>query len=77
MEDQLAEYIRKHTLVITFVVLIGFIALAAGEFYLYRQQMYLNKMISEGFMQLKEQAQNQAVVIEMPDSGSSAAKMKK
>jgi hypothetical protein len=39
--------------VVTICVL-GFILLAAGEFYLYRQQMHLNKMISEGFMQLKE-----------------------
>ncbi len=33
------------------------ILLAAGEFYLYRQQQQLKKMISEGLMQIKEQVE--------------------
>ena len=39
--------------VVTISVL-GFLLLAAGEFFLYRQQMHLNQMVSEGLMQLKE-----------------------
>jgi len=53
MDKQLAQYIRHHIVFIAVLVIVGFSLLAAGEYYLYRQTMYLNKMISEGFMQLK------------------------
>lgn len=57
MNDELFEYFRKHTVLITILIVGSFILLAAGEYYLYRQQMYLNKMFSEGLMQLKEMQQ--------------------
>ena len=53
MDKQLAQYIRHHIVFIAVLVIVGFTLLAAGEYYLYRQTMYLNKMISEGFMQVK------------------------
>ncbi len=53
MDKQLAQYIRHHIVFIAVLVIVGFTLLAAGEYYLYRQTMYLNKMISEGFMQIK------------------------
>jgi len=42
-----------HTKLVTAVVVAVFLLLGAGEFYLYRQIMYLNRMVSEGFMQIK------------------------
>jgi len=36
------------------VVLTGFLVLFLGEFMLYRKIMYINKIVSEGFMQMKE-----------------------
>jgi len=53
MDKQLAQYIRNHIVFVTSVVIVGFTLLAAGEYYLYRQTMHLNRMISEGFMQVK------------------------
>ena len=61
MNDELFEYFRKHTVLITMLIVGSFILLAAGEYYLYRQQMYLNKMFSEGLMQLKEMQQVDSV----------------
>jgi len=54
MEKTISNYIRKHTIMIAMIVVGGFILLGAGEYCLYRNQMKLNRMISEGFMQLKE-----------------------
>ncbi len=54
MNNQLVDYIKKNITMVIAVMVVGFVLLVLGEFYLYRQQMYLNKMISEGFMQLKE-----------------------
>lgn len=54
MEKALSNYLHKHTRLITFVVVAAFVLLAAGEYYLYRNQMKLNKMVAEGLMQLKE-----------------------
>lgn len=54
IEKNIANYLHHHTLKVAAVVMVVFIALAAGEFYLYKNTMYLNKMISEGLMQLKE-----------------------
>jgi len=53
MDKQLAQYIRHHIVFIAVLVIVGFTLLAVGEYYLYRQTMHLNKMISEGFMQVK------------------------
>ncbi|MBI2641139.1 hypothetical protein HYW87_00910 [Candidatus Roizmanbacteria bacterium] len=57
-----AAYIRKHTMLVTVVVTVVFLALALGEYFLYRKVMLLNGMVSEGFMQLKEQVQNQEMM---------------
>lgn len=54
MNDQLYKYIKQNIMSVVTVSVLGFLVLAAGELFLYRQQMHLNKMISEGFMQLKE-----------------------
>lgn len=54
MEHQVVLYIKKHTFAIAMLVISGFILLAMGEYYLYRQQMQIKQMISEGFMQVKE-----------------------
>lgn len=54
MEEKIVKYIRKHTMFITVLVLAGFILLASGEYLLYRKVMYVNKMVSEGLMQIKE-----------------------
>lgn len=54
MEKNLSHYLHKHTRFVTFIVFMVFLLLACGEYYLYRKQMYLNEMVSEGFMQLKE-----------------------
>jgi len=53
MDKQLAQYIRNHIFFVTSVVIVGFTLLVAGEYYLYRQTMHLNQMISEGFMQVR------------------------
>ena len=54
MGNEISHYIRRHTMTVTMIVVLVFLALAGGEYLLYRNQMVLNKMISEGFMQLKE-----------------------
>jgi len=54
MNHNISTYIKKHTSFITYIVILVFLILFAGEYYLYRGQMKLSKMISEGFMQLKE-----------------------
>jgi len=54
MEQKLSRYIRHHSMSITIFVLLSFITLFLGEFYLYRKIMYVNKIVSEGFMQVKE-----------------------
>ena len=54
MEQKLSRYIRHHTMSVTIFVLLSFIILFLGEFYLFRKIMYVNKMVSEGFMQVKE-----------------------
>jgi len=37
------------------IIIIAFLLLASGEYYLYRQIRYVNKMVSEGFMQVKDE----------------------
>lgn len=59
MEKQVDNYLRKHTLLVTTVVITAFLLLAFGEFFLYRKTQELNKMISEGMMQIKEELKSQ------------------
>jgi len=55
MEKRWSHYLHRHTRMVTTVVIIVFLLLAAGEYYLFRKIMYVNKIVSEGFMQVKEQ----------------------
>jgi len=55
MEKDVINYIRKHTFLVTTVVIAAFLLLAFGEYFLYRKTKELNKMISEGMMQIKEE----------------------
>ncbi len=55
MEKEVATYIRKHTFLVTAVVVGAFLLLAFGEYFLYRKTQELNKMMSEGMMQIKEE----------------------
>lgn len=55
MEKDIAQYIRKHTLFVATLIVGGFLLLAFGEYYLYRKTKELNKMVSEGMMQIKEE----------------------
>ncbi len=50
-----SDYIHEHTRLVTTVVVVVFLLLAAGELYLYRQIQHLNKMTAEGMMQVKEE----------------------
>lgn len=52
--NDMAVYIRKHTITVSFLIIVVLVALAAGEYLLYRNQMKLNMMLSEGLMQIKE-----------------------
>lgn len=54
MEKDVATYVRKHTFLVTVVVVVAFLFLAFGEYLLYRKIMLVNRMVSEGFMQIKE-----------------------
>ena len=53
MDKTIVTYIRKHTVMITIVIVIGFLLLALGEYILYRKYMVLSQMLSEGLMQIK------------------------
>ncbi len=54
MNDEISKYVHKHTTVVVCLILIMFIVLTLGEIVLYRNEMKLNQMISEGLIQLKE-----------------------
>ena len=54
MEHKINRYIKGHMMTIMIVILISFLLLFLGEFFLYRKIMYLNQIVSEGFMQIKE-----------------------
>ena len=56
MEQKINRYIKGHMMTILIVVLSSFLFLFSGEFFLYRKIMYLNRIISEGLMQIKEAA---------------------
>jgi hypothetical protein len=61
MENNLSHSVHRHTIVVTFTIILGFLLLALGEFYLYRNQMKLNRMVSEGLMQIKESRRNEEI----------------
>lgn len=54
MNNEISKYVHKHTTVVVCLILIMFIVLTMGEIVLYRNEMKLNQMISEGLIQLKE-----------------------
>jgi len=54
MEQKISQYIKGHMMTMMIVVLSSFLLLFLGEFFLYRKIMYLNRIISEGLMQIKE-----------------------
>lgn len=60
MDKQLSQYIRHHIVFVTSIVIIVFALLAVGEYYLYRQIMHVNRMVSEGFMQVKTAQDSQS-----------------
>lgn len=39
---------------ITLVIIVGFVALAIGEYILYRKYMVISQMVSEGLIQIKD-----------------------
>lgn len=55
MEEKLVRYIRRHTMTVTLVVVLSFLLLGLGEYFLYRKVMVVNQMVSEGLMQIKEE----------------------
>jgi len=63
MEKNIVHYIHKHSFSTTILVTSIFILLAVGEFFLYRNEMKLNKMISEGLMQFKEEKQAESMML--------------
>ncbi|EKE14136.1 MAG: hypothetical protein ACD_12C00658G0003 [uncultured bacterium] len=54
MEEKINRYIKGHMMTIMIIILISFLLLFLGEFFLYRKIAYLNQIISEGLMQIKE-----------------------
>ena len=58
MEQDVVKYIRKHTFSVTVLITIAFLLLAFGEYFLYRKTKELNRMISEGVMQIKEEVRD-------------------
>lgn len=58
MEKDVVKYIRKHTFSVTLLIIAAFLLLAFGEYFLYRKTKELNRMVSEGVMQIKEEVKN-------------------
>jgi len=55
MKEDFEKYFKKHTWIVMKLIVVAFLLLAVGEFYLYRQVVHLNSMVSEGVLQIKEQ----------------------
>ncbi len=51
---------------ITMIVILGFLLLGIGEYYLYRKVMFVNQMVSEGLMQIKESVNPPTPTIVLP-----------
>jgi len=66
MEEKIVRYIRHHTMRITMIVILGFLLLGIGEYYLYRKVMFVNQMVSEGLMQIKESVNPPTPTIVLP-----------
>ena len=58
MEHKISRYVKSHMMTMLVAVLSSFLLLFLGEFFLYRKIMYLNRIVSEGFMQIKEAAKS-------------------
>jgi len=54
MEQKINRYVKSHMMTIMIIILISFLLLFLGEFFLFRKIMLLNQILSEGFMQIKE-----------------------
>ncbi len=54
MEHKINRYVKGHMMTMMIITLAGFLILFLGEFVLYRKIMYLNLMVSEGLIQMKE-----------------------
>lgn len=61
MEQKINRYIKGHMMTMMIVILSSFLLLFLGEFFLYRKIMYLNQIISEGLMQIKEASKGNPV----------------
>ena len=61
MDKMIFAYVRTHTVLILTVLISAFVLLAGGEFILYRKVSQLNRMISEGFMQVKENRRGEGI----------------
>ena len=55
MEKDLVKYVRNHTFLVAALIIGAFLLLAFGEYFLYRKTQELNRMVSEGVMQIKEE----------------------
>lgn len=63
MEVKTEHYVKLHLFLAILLVGVGIIVLAAGEYRLLREQLKLNKMVSEGLMQMKEIQKNTSPVL--------------
>lgn len=79
MEQEVTSYIKHHTFFLACIVTVAFVVLFAGQIYLFRQNMALNKMLSEGLMQIKEIKNDQPTPTPTPEPSVSIspAAMKK
>lgn len=78
MTEDISKYLHKHTRAVTAVVVVVFLLLAAGEYYLYRQIMHVNRMVSEGLSQVKEEVKQSTMMRPTPMmSPPTATPMKK
>jgi len=57
MDKVIFSYIRTHTLLILALLMTAFLVLGLGEVVLYRNDVKLNEMLSEGLIQIKESRQ--------------------
>jgi len=54
MEEKIERYLKHHSLTLTIMIFMTIIILASGEYVLFRKIMTINKMVSEGLIQIKE-----------------------
>ncbi len=63
MEIKTEHYVKHHLFIAVVLIGLAFVVLAAGEYRLLREQLKLNKMVSEGLMQVKEIQKNTSPVL--------------